>query len=130
MSEAIYAGVGKRKSSVARVFLKPGKGEMRVNGRLLNEYFPRERLRTALCAPLEETETISTYDVKVNVCGGGISGQAGAISLGIARALLKMNEELRPLLRKGGFLTRDSRAKERKKYGRAGARRGFQHSKR
>ena len=130
MAEGQSNGVGKRKSSIARVILKAGKGVFSINGRTLENYFPRPILQTQVKAPLEATKMLGTYDILVNVAGGGMTGQAGAIRLGIARALLKLDEQFKSALRKGGFLTRDQRVKERKKYGRRGARRGFQHSKR
>lgn len=130
MLEGQFSGVGKRKCSIARVILKAGKGVYSINGRTLENYFPRPTLQVQVREPLEATKTAGTYDAQVNVAGGGMTGQAGAIRLGIARALLKMDEGLKTTLRRGGFLTRDPRVKERKKYGRRGARRGFQHSKR
>ena len=123
-------GTGRRKESVARVYLKPGSGVITVNDRPLDEYFGRETAKMLLRQPLELVEYADKLDVCVNVCGGGISGQAGAIRHGISRALCEYNEELRPALKKAGFLTRDSRAVERKKYGRPGARKRFQFSKR
>jgi small subunit ribosomal protein S9 len=130
MPEGQFNGVGKRKCSIARVILKAGKGTFSINGRTLENYFPRPTLQVQIREPLEATKTAGTYDTQVNVAGGGMTGQAGAIRLGIARALLKMDEGLKSTLRRGGFLTRDQRVKERKKYGRRGARRGFQRSKR
>ena len=130
MKEGWFAGLGKRKSSIARVILKPGKGEIKINGRTLDDYLPREVLRVHLKGPLVTTSTMENWDVVANVKGGGVNGQAGAIRLGIARALLKTDDTLRGVLKKAGYLTRDPRVKERKKYGQAGARRGFQRSKR
>ena len=123
-------GTGRRKESVARVYLKPGTGIITVNDRSLDDYFGRETAKMILRQPLELVEQADKLDVFVNVCGGGISGQAGAIRHGISRALCEYNEELRPVLKKAGFLTRDPRAVERKKYGRPGARKRFQFSKR
>ena len=130
MPEIQYAATGKRKSSIARVFLKPGAGKIVINERPVEEYFGRETLRMILRQPLELTGTIGKYDISVNVNGGGGSGQAGAIRHGISKALLDINPEFRPKLKKEGFLTRDSREKERKKYGQKGARKRFQFSKR
>jgi len=121
---------GKRKTSIARVYLQPGKGNILVNRRELNEYFGRKTLRMIVREPLELTETDGTYDISVNVVGGGLSGQAGAIRHGIAKALQDINAEFRPSLKKAGLITRDARKKERKKYGLAGARRAYQFSKR
>ena len=125
-----YIGTGRRKSSVARVYLTPGKGEILVNGKTLNEYLPLETLRMVVRSPFEVTETVGQFDVKINVYGGGYSGQSGAMRHGIARALLQASDDYRPKLKAAGFLTRDSRAKERKKYGLKGARRAPQFSKR
>jgi len=125
-----YWGTGRRKSSVARVRLAPGNGAFRVNDRDCEEYFPRERDQAAVRAPLTATKTMGKYDIFVNVKGGGPTGQSGAVVLGIARALRKAEAELEEVLREGGYLTRDSRMVERKKYGRRGARRGCQFSKR
>ena len=125
-----YYGTGRRKTSVARVYLRPGSGQMTINKRTLEQYFGREVLRKIALQPLELTETGEQFDVYVNVHGGGLSGQAGAVRHGISRALLAADEELRPQLKKSGMLTRDPRKVERKKYGRRGARRGFQFSKR
>jgi len=128
--EERYYGTGRRKTSVARVWLKPGSGNIIINEKPLEEYFPRETLRMLVRQPLEVTDTLDKFDVYVNVCGGGISGQAGAIRHGIARALVQWDENLRSILKSGGFLTRDPRMKERKKYGRRKARAKFQYSKR
>ena len=125
-----YYGTGRRKSSTARVYLRPGKGDFVVNRRNIEGYFKNETLRTIIKQPFLATETVDKFDTTANVEGGGPSGQAGAVRLGIARALLTFNIELRKKLKKGGFLTRDSRAKERKKYGQKGARKRFQFSKR
>jgi small subunit ribosomal protein S9 len=127
---AHYYGTGRRKTSVARVFLRTGQGHITVNRRPFDEYFPRESLRLLVAQPLELTGTAAQFDIKVNVAGGGLSGQAGAVRHGIARALLEFNDQLRPQLKRAGFLTRDPRMKERKKYGQPGARKRFQFSKR
>ncbi len=125
-----YAGTGRRKTSVARVRLVPGNGKFTVNDKDIEEYFDYETLRTIAREPLTITETLDKYDVIVNVNGGGFTGQAGAIRHGIARALLEADGELRPILKKAGYLTRDSRMKERKKYGFKKARKSPQFSKR
>ena len=125
-----YYGTGRRKKSVARIFLRPGSGGFTVNSTPLETYFPNESLRTQLKQPLLVTETVETFDIVATASGGGVSGQAGAVRLGIARALVNFNTELRPRLKQAGLLTRDPRIKERKKYGLAGARRRFQFSKR
>lgn len=125
-----YYATGRRKESTARVFLRPGNGTITVNRREFGNYFPTEALRVQVKHPLQLTETADKFDVLCTVDGGGITGQAGAIRLGIARALVDFNGELRPRLKKEGLLTRDARAKERKKYGMAGARKRFQFSKR
>jgi small subunit ribosomal protein S9 len=125
-----FYATGRRKTSSARVFLRPGKGIVTINHREFNEFFPTEALRTQIKTPLVLTETGEQFDVVATVAGGGINGQAGAVRLGIARALVLYNAELRKRLKKGGLLTRDARAKERKKYGMAGARKRFQFSKR
>jgi small subunit ribosomal protein S9 len=125
-----YYGTGKRKSSTARVYLIPGTGQMNVNKRDLSKYFCNETQRTVIRYPLTITDNVGKFDVRATVMGGGVSGQAGAIRLGIARALLEFNAELRPRLKRAGLLTRDSRIKERKKYGQKGARKRFQFSKR
>jgi small subunit ribosomal protein S9 len=125
-----YYGTGKRKSSTARVYLIPGTGQMNVNKRDLSKYFCNETQRTVIRYPLTITDNVSKFDVRATVMGGGVSGQAGAIRLGISRALLEFNAELRPRLKRAGLLTRDSRIKERKKYGQKGARKRFQFSKR
>ena len=125
-----YYGTGRRKTSTARVFLRPGTGAISVNGRAFEAFFPREALRTQIRTPLMLTETADKFDILTTVAGGGVSGQAGAVRLGIARALVEYNLELRKKLKEEGLLTRDARAKERKKYGMAGARKRFQFSKR
>jgi small subunit ribosomal protein S9 len=125
-----FYGTGRRKTSVARVFLLPGQGQITINKRTFEDYFPREALRLMVAQPLELTGTSAQLDVRVNVGGGGLSGQAGAVRHGIARALLEFDENLRPQLKRAGFLTRDPRMKERKKYGQPGARKRFQFSKR
>ena len=131
MAEQVqFYGTGRRKTSVARVFLRPGQGQIMVNKRSFEDYFPRESLRLLVAQPLELTGTATQLDVKANVTGGGLSGQAGAVRHGIARALLEFNDKLRPQLKRAGFLTRDPRMKERKKYGQPGARKRFQFSKR
>lgn len=123
-------GTGRRKTAVARVRIKPGNGQFTVNKRELKNYFPIEGLRVVCQAPLKATENVGKFDVFVNVGGGGPSGQAGAVSLGLARALLRYDTTFEPPLRDGKYLTRDSREVERKKYGKAGARRSFQWTKR
>ena len=125
-----YLGTGRRKTSVARVFLRPGKGDIQVNGRRFEAYFPSESMRAPVRQPLLATETLDKFDVLILATGGGVAGQAGAARLGIARALVEFNAELRQRLKKLGFLTRDPRAHERKKYGQKGARKRFQFSKR
>jgi small subunit ribosomal protein S9 len=130
MAAVSFYGTGKRKSSVARVWLKPGAGRIVVNNKALDEYFGRETSKMVVRQPLELTENSGKFDIFVNVCGGGDSGQAGAIKHGITKALLEADPELRGDLKKAGFITRDSRVKERKKYGRAAARKRFQYSKR
>ncbi len=128
--EAQYRGTGRRKKAIARVRLVPGTGKININKRDLEDYITYETLRTIVREPLMITDTIGQYDVLVNVKGGGYTGQAGAIRHGISRALLQVDNELRPILKKAGFLTRDSRMKERKKYGLKKARRASQFSKR
>jgi small subunit ribosomal protein S9 len=125
-----YYGTGRRKTSTARVFLRPGSGAVSVNHKAFDAFFPTEALRTQIRQPLVLTETSDKFDVLATVAGGGVSGQAGAVRLGIARALVEYNGELRKQLKTEGLLTRDARAKERKKYGMAGARKRFQFSKR
>ena len=128
--KTVYWGTGRRKTSVARVRLILGNGAFKVNDRDLDHFFHREDHRQTVTAPLRATKTLGKYDVFANVDGGGIAGQAGAVLLGIARALLKADTTVEAVLRENGMLTRDSRMKERKHYGRRGARRGFQFSKR
>jgi small subunit ribosomal protein S9 len=131
MAEQVeYYGTGRRKSSIARVFLRPGSGEFRVNDLPFDRYFVTETQRILARQPLVTTETTGNFNVVATVSGGGVNGQAGAVKMGIARALLVFNPELRGRLKTEGFLTRDSRAKERKKYGQKGARKRFQFSKR
>jgi len=125
-----YYGTGKRKSSTARVHLLLGAGQVTVNKRDLSEYFANETQRTVIRYPLAVTDNLGKFDIRAIVSGGGTSGQAGAIRLGIANALLQFNAELRPRLKRAGLLSRDSRIKERKKYGQKGARKRFQFSKR
>jgi len=125
-----YYGTGRRKTASARVFLRPGAGEVKVNGRTLDNYFPNEVLKMVIKQPLQLTETVEKFDILVTVLGGGSAGQAGAIRHGISRALLVFNSELRDRLKSAGLLTRDPRKKERKKYGQKGARARFQFSKR
>jgi small subunit ribosomal protein S9 len=129
MAESYY-GTGKRKTAIARTWLTPGNGTITINKRLIDDYFGRETAKMVVEQPLVLTDTYGSYDVNVNVCGGGISGQAAAIRHGITRALLAVNPEFRPILKKAGFVTRDPRIKERKKYGQKGAPARFQYSKR
>ena len=129
MPERFYA-TGRRKEATARVWVSSGGGEIIVNQRPIERYFGRETLRMVVRQPFEVTERIGKYDVRVNVCGGGLAGQAGAIRHGLSRALCKASPDLRSALKKAGFLTRDARVVERKKYGRPGARKRFQFSKR
>lgn len=130
MAEETYHAVGKRKTSVARVWMKPGQGLITINKRPMDDYVTRESDRMGIKQPLELTENLDKYDISVNVRGGGISGQAGAIRHGISRALVSINPELRLILKTAELLTRDPRMKERKKYGQPGARKRFQYSKR
>ena len=125
-----FLGTGRRKSSVARVFLRPGKGEIKINDRAFENYFPTESARAVVRQPLLATETMDKFDIVILAGGGGVAGQAGAARLGIARALVEFNGELRSRLKKLGLLTCDPRAHERKKYGQKGARKRFQFSKR
>jgi small subunit ribosomal protein S9 len=125
-----YYGTGRRKSAIARVFLRPGSGNFKVNDKGLNEYFVTEQQRVSAVRPLVLTELTSTFDVVTSVKGGGVSAQADAVKMGIARALIEFNAELRKALKSEGLLSRDARAKERKKYGQKGARKRFQFSKR
>ena len=130
MANAVYNAVGRRKGSVARVLITPGKGDIVINGKPFKEYICRESLAIVVTQPLELTDQRESYNVSVNVKGGGLSGQAGAIRLGIARALNDVSADFRSTLKEAGFLTRDSREVERKKYGQPGARKKFQFSKR
>ena len=130
MAAAQYYATGRRKTSTARVFLRPGTGTINVNQRAFESFFTTEALRTQIRTPLVLTETADKFDILATVAGGGVNGQAGAVRLGIARALVEFNAELRRQLKKDGLLTSDSRVKERKKYGLAGARKRFQFSKR
>jgi small subunit ribosomal protein S9 len=126
----LHISTGRRKESVARVRLSPGTGNITINGRTMDAYFGRETSKMILVEPLKIVDQMGKLDVFVNATGGGLSGQAGAIRHGITRALMEMNAEFRPILKKAGFVTRDARAVERKKYGRPGARKRFQFSKR
>ena len=130
MASIQYYGTGRRKHATARVFLRPGAGEIKVNDRTVDDYFKRESLKLIIRQPLLLTETADKFNIHVRIEGGGMAGQAGAIRHGVSRALVDYNRELRPKLKEAGFLTRDSRAKERKKYGQRGARARFQYSKR
>ena len=130
MADIQYYGTGRRKTSTARVYLRPGSGEIKVNKRGFEEYFPNEALRMIINQPLRLTETQGKFNIFVNVDGGGTAGQAGAVRHGITRALLESNPDLRPALKRAGLITRDPRIKERKKYGQKGARKRFQFSKR
>jgi len=125
-----HYGTGRRKTATARVFLRPGTGAITINGGEFDKYFPNETLRMIIRQPLQLTEQVGKFDILVNVNGGGIAGQAGAVRHGITRALMEFNSELRKRLKKARFVTRDPRAKERKKYGQKGARKRFQFSKR
>ncbi len=130
MAQVQFYGTGRRKSSVARVYLVPGDGKITVNNRDIDDYFDKETLKMIIRQPFEVTETLGRFDVRAKVIGGGSTGQAGAIRMGIARALLEADEGYRPPLKRNGFLTRDSRVKERKKYGLKKARKAPQFSKR
>jgi small subunit ribosomal protein S9 len=130
MKENVYYATGRRKRSIARVYMTPGKGEIRVNDKELLDYFRRDTLKMIIEQPLVVAGALGQYDIRAHVMGGGLTGQAGALLLGIARALVKANEESKSMLRKNGFLTRDPRMVERKKYGQPGARKRFQFSKR
>lgn len=130
MAEQKFYATGKRKTSIARVWIKPGTGTIVVNTHPVEEYFGRETSQMVVRQPLELTDNVGKFDVIATVAGGGPSGQAGAVKHGITKALLEVNPELRAVLKKAGFITRDSRIKERKKYGKAAARRSFQFSKR
>ncbi len=130
MPEERYEATGRRKTSIARVRMHPGTGNIVMNGRTVNDYLRRGTLEMIIVQPLDLTETREQFDIHISTRGGGLRGQAGAACLGIARALIKFNPEMRTTLKKAGFLTRDAREKERKKYGLAGARKKFQFSKR
>ncbi len=130
MAEEQYHCTGRRKTAVARVRMEPGSGTISINGRVVEEYLRRDALQMIMLQPLELTETRDRFDIHISTNGGGLKGQAGAACLGIARALIQYDPSLRAALKKSGFLTRDSREKERKKYGLAGARKRFQFSKR
>jgi small subunit ribosomal protein S9 len=130
MSSIQYYGTGRRKTSTARVFLRPGSGNVRVNDTSFETYFFNEVHRMVIRQPLQLSDTVDKFDILINVSGGGVSGQAGAVCHGIARALVEFNPEFRSTLKRAGFLTRDPRMKERKKYGQPGARKRFQFSKR
>ena len=130
MATTQYYSTGRRKTAIARVYLRPGSGTITVNHRAFDQFFPTEALRTQIKVPLVLTETADKFDILATVAGGGVTGQAGAMRLGIARALVEYNAELRKQLKTEGLLTRDARAKERKKYGQRGARARFQFSKR
>ncbi len=130
MTKAVYQGTGRRKRAVARVYITPGKGKIKVNGRQYQDYLRRDTISRIVLEPLQAIEQADAYDISVNVDGGGLTGQAGAIRLGIARALTEVSPDFRPTLKKAGYLTRDSRQVERKKYGQPGARKRFQFSKR
>jgi small subunit ribosomal protein S9 len=131
MAETVqYYGTGRRKTAIARVFLRPGTGEFKVNGKAFEEYFVTPSQRISAKLPLVSTETAANFNVLANVCGGGVAGQADALRLGITRALMEFNAEFRKKLKTEGLVTRDPRAKERKKYGQKGARKRFQFSKR
>ena len=130
MADIQYYGTGRRKTSTARVYLRPGSGEIKVNRKAFDQYFPNQALRMVIRQPLTLTDTANKFDILVNVAGGGPAGQAGAVRHGITRALMEFNADLRPALKDAGLVTRDPRAKERKKYGQKGARKRFQFSKR
>ena len=130
MAQTVITATGRRKSAVARVRLVPGTGNLLINARSFEDYFPRDPIRRVAMRPFEITETIGKYDVHANIRGGGLTGQAGAFSLGVARALKEADPELKAALSNEGLLTRDAREKERKKYGQPGARKRFQFSKR
>jgi len=130
MKTVEYYATGRRKNSIARVRIKPGSGKVEVNNKSLIDHFKRETLKMIIEQPMDKTETMDKFDIVASVLGGGLTGQAGALRLGISRALVKFDEDLKPILRANGFLTRDPREKERKKYGLAGARKRYQFSKR
>ena len=129
-TKAVYNAIGRRKGSIARVYMTPGKGEISINGRPFKDYVCRESLSIVVTQPLVITDQRESYDINVSVRGGGLTGQAGAIRLGISRALNQINSDFRPILKEAGFLTRDAREVERKKYGQPGVRKKFQFSKR
>ena len=130
MADKEFYATGKRKEAIARTWLRPGSGQIQINGRPIDRYFSRETAKMVVLQPLELTETAGKFDILVNVTGGGLSGQAGAIKHGISKALLVYDPQLRSVLKKAGFISRDSRVKERKKYGQKGARARYQYSKR
>jgi small subunit ribosomal protein S9 len=130
VAENQFYGTGRRKTSTARVYLRPGTGEIKINKKTFEDYFPNQALRMVIRQPLQLTETAAKFDILVNVAGGGPAGQAGAVRHGITRALMEFNADLRPTLKSAGLVTRDPRIKERKKYGQKGARKRFQFSKR
>jgi small subunit ribosomal protein S9 len=130
MAEQRFYATGKRKSAIARVYMKAGSGNFVVNKRTFDDYFPRPSLKMLIKQPLDITGKKDQFDLYINVCGGGMAGQAGAVKHGISKALLEYDAELRSVLKRAGFLTRDARVKERKKYGQPGARKRFQFSKR
>jgi len=130
VAEIQYYGTGRRKTSTARVYLRPGTGEIQINRKPFDQYFPNQALRMVIRQPLQLTETANKFDILINVAGGGPAGQAGAVRHGITRALMEFNADLRPTLKGAGLVTRDPRIKERKKYGQKGARKRFQFSKR
>lgn len=130
MADKEFYATGKRKEAIARTWLRPGSGQITINGRTIDRYFSRETAKMVVLQPLELTDTVGKFDILVNVTGGGLSGQAGAIKHGITKALLVYDAQLRAILKKAGFITRDSRTKERKKYGQKGARARYQYSKR
>ena len=129
-TKAVYNAIGRRKGSIARVYMTPGKGDISINGGPFKDYVCRESLSIVVTQPLVITDQRESYDINVSVRGGGLTGQAGAIRLGISRALNQINSDFRPILKEAGFLTRDAREVERKKYGQPGARKKFQFSKR
>jgi small subunit ribosomal protein S9 len=130
MADKEFYATGKRKEALARTWLRPGTGQITINGRSIDRYFSRETAKMVVLQPLELTDTVGKFDILVNVTGGGLTGQAGAIKQGITKALLVYDAQLRAVLKKAGFITRDSRVKERKKYGQKGARARYQYSKR
>ena len=130
MAEQQVYATGRRKNAIARVYLRPGNGTVMINKRTVEDYFGRETLRMIMRQPLELTDEMGKWNIAINVHGGGLSGQAGAVRHGITRALIRANEDYRPALKKAGYVTRDAREVERKKYGRPGARKRFQFSKR